>query len=56
MRIYKGTDCPPDGGEVLFYEKPNFTGHFLPIHLEPKSLMKEIPDFNKAILSIKMVC
>ena len=56
MRIYKGTDCPPDGGEVVFYEKPNFTGHFLPIQLEPKSLMKEIPEFNKTILSIKMVC
>ncbi len=56
MRIYKGTDCPPGGGEVVFYEKPNFTGHFLPIQLEPKSLMKEIPEFNKEILSIKMVC
>ena len=56
MRIYKGTDCPPDGGEVVFYEKPNFTGHFLPIHMEPKSLMKEIPEFNSAILSIKMEC
>ena len=56
MRIYKGTDCPPDGGEVVFYEKPNFTGHFLPIQLEPKSLMKEIPEFNKTILSIKMEC
>ena len=56
MRIYKGTDCPPDGGEVVFYEKPNFTGHFLPIHMEQKSLMKEIPEFNKTILSIKMEC
>ena len=56
MRIYKGPDCPPDGGEVVFYEKPNFTGHFLPIHFEPKSLMKEIPEFNKTILSIKMGC
>ena len=56
MRIYKGTDCPPDGGEVVFYEKPNFAGHFLPIHMEPKSLMTEIPEFNKTILSIKMEC
>ena len=56
MRIYKGTDCPPHGGEVVFYEKPNFTGHFLPIHMEPKSLMKEIPEFNKTVLSIKMEC
>ena len=56
MRIYKGPDCPPDGGEVVFYENPNFTGHFLPIHMEQKSLMKEIPEFNKSILSIKMEC
>lgn len=56
MRIYKGTDCPPGGGDVVFYEKPNFTGHFLPVHMEPKSLMKEIPEFNKTILSIKMEC
>ncbi len=56
MRIYKGTDCPPDGGEIVFYEKPNFTGHFLPVHMEQKSLMKEIPEFNKTILSIKMEC
>ena len=56
MRIYKGTDCPPDGGEVVFYEKPNFARHFLPIHMEPKSFMTEIPEFDKAILSIKMEC
>ena len=56
MRIYKGNDCPPDGGEVVFYEKPNFTGHFLPVHMEQKSLMKEIPEFNKTVLSIKMEC
>ncbi len=56
MRIYKGTDCPPDGGEVVFHEKPNFIGHFLPIHLGPKSFMTEIPEYNRTILSIKMKC
>lgn len=54
IRIYKGTDCPPDGGKVVFYEKPNFAGHFLPIHMESKSLITEIPEFDRTILSIKM--
>ena len=54
VRIVKGPDCTADGGEVTFYENPNFTGVTLPCDLGPKIIVEEIPDYKAQILSIRI--
>ncbi len=54
VRIVKGPGCTSDGGEVTFYENPNFTGVTLPCGLGPEVIVSEIPDYKAQILSIKI--
>ena len=54
VRIVKGPGCTSDGGEVTFYENPNFTGVTLPCDLGPEVIVEEIPDYKAQILSIKI--
>ena len=54
VRIVKGPGCPREGGEVTFYENPNFSGVTLPCDLGPEIIVSEIPDYKAQILSIKI--
>ena len=54
VRIVKGPGCTADGGEVTFYENPNFIGVTLPCDLGPEIIVEEIPDYKAQILSIRI--
>ncbi len=61
VRILKGTDCPRQGCEVIFYADPNFGGAALPIRIGPEDNRKNIPNlhilpksFGDKISSIKV--
>ena len=54
VRIVKLSGCPREGGEVTFYENPNFKGVTLPCDLGPDVIVEEIPDYKGQILSIKI--
>ena len=61
IRIFKSTDFPDDGAEVVFYEHPDFEGASLPIRMEPMEYKKELPNlhllpqsFGDSISSIKI--
>ena len=43
-----------EGGEVTFYENPNFSGVTLSCDLESEVIVEEIPDYRAQILSIKI--
>jgi len=46
VRIFKGPDAPPQGGQIIFYEHPNFEGAQLPINMRPMDFKKEIPNLH----------
>ena len=54
VRIVKLPGYPHEGGEVTFYENPNFKGVTLPCDLGPEVIVEEIPDYKGQILSIKI--
>ena len=54
LRIVKGPGCPKEGGEVTFYENPNFSGVTLPCEMGSESIVSEIPDYKAPILSIQI--
>lgn len=54
VRIVKLPGYPREGGEVTFYENPNFKGVTLPCDLGPEVIVEEIPDYRGQILSIKI--
>lgn len=54
VRIVKLPGCPREGGEVTFYEYPNFSGVTLSCNLELDIIVEEIPDYKAQILSIKI--
>ena len=54
VRVIRGPDCTPNGGEVSFYENPDFTGVTLACDLGSEIIVEEIPDYKAQILSIKI--
>ena len=55
VRIVKGPGCPREGGEVTFYENPNFKGITLPCEMGHEIIVQEIPDYKAQILSIQIM-
>ena len=61
VRIIKGSDFPPQGAEVTFFEHVDFEGSKLTIRMDAKDHKKEIPNFhylpqqfNDVVSSIKI--
>jgi len=61
VRIFKGPDFPSEGCRVTFFEKPEFEGASLPIHMTKKDSRRDIDNlhalpknFGNIISSIKV--
>lgn len=46
IRLFKGPDAPPQGGQIVLYEHPNFEGSKLTINMRPMDIKKEIPNLH----------